>query len=59
MDQSISTRKAASKNPLVTKANNVNDDALQPGGTLARRLNNDKPHWMKPLTCSVAPCQLC
>ena len=36
----------------------VNDDALQPGGALARQPNHDKPHYPKPLTGSGVSCQL-
>ena len=59
MDQYISTRKAALNNELVTKAPKANDDALQLGGTLARQLNHDKPHWPNPLTGSSVSYQLC
>ena len=45
MEKSIVTRNIASKKALGTKAPRVNDDALQPGGALGRRLNHDKPHW--------------
>ena len=58
-DNSIVTRNISPKKALVTKARRVNDDALQPGGTLARRLNHDKPHWPKPVTGSGVACQLC
>ena len=41
------------------KATEVNDDALQPGGSLARILNNDKKHWPKTVTSPGVTCQLC
>ena len=44
MEKSILTRKIASKKSLVTKALRFNDDVLQMGGDLARRLNNDHQH---------------
>ena len=53
------TRNIASKKALGTKAPMVNDDALQPGGALARRINHDKPHWLKPVTGSGVAYQLC
>ena len=46
-DNSIVTRKTAPNKSLVTKARRVNDDSLQLGGTLARRLNHDKPQLPK------------
>ena len=59
MDQSITTRKSELKNPLVTKKPKVNDDALQPGGALARRINHDNPHCSIPVTGSVVDCKIC
>ena len=56
--KSALTRKYASKKALVTKAPRVNDDALQPGGALDRRLNYDNPHWPKPVTGSGLAYQL-
>ena len=46
------------KNTLETKATEVTDDAMQPGGALARRLNNENPHWTNPVTVSVVAFQL-
>ena len=40
------------KKALGTNADRFNDDRLQLGGALARKLNNDKPHWTKPVTGS-------
>ena len=58
MEKSAVTRKIALKKSLGTKAPRVNDDALQPGGALARRLNHDKPHCPMPVTGSEVSCQL-
>ena len=55
----ISTRDILLKKALVTKAPRVNDYALQPLGSLSRRLNHDKPHWTNPVTCSGVVFQLC
>ena len=41
------------------EAPRVNDDTLQPGGTLARRINHDKPRRPKPATGSGVAYQLC
>ena len=59
MDQYISTRKAAQKKALLTKAPTVNNDALQPGGALAGKINCDKPHWPNPVIGSGVSFQLC
>ena len=59
MDQSITTKSSELKKPLVKKVPKVTDGALQPGGTLALKLNYDKPHWNNPVTGSVLACQLC
>ena len=59
MDQSITARLSTLKNPLVTKAPKVRDDALQHGGTLAQRLNDDKPRWSNQVTGLGADYQLC
>ena len=45
MKMSAVTRKIALKKALGTKAPMVNDDVLQPGGALDRRLNRDKLQW--------------
>ena len=58
MEKSIVTRMFASKKALGTRAPRDNDDALQPGGALARQLNHDKPHWLKPVTGPGGACQL-
>ena len=58
MEMSTETRKIVSKKALVKKVPILNDDALQPGGALARRLNYDKPHCKIPVTCSILACQL-
>ena len=59
MEQSISTRKAASKKVLETKAPRVNEYDMQPGDALAGQLNHDKPHWTNPATGSGLSCKLC
>ena len=58
MDQYITTIMIEPKNTLETKATQVTDDAMQPGGALARRLNNENPHWTNPVTVSVVAFQL-
>ena len=58
-DQYILTRKDASNKALVTKSPSVNGDVLQPGGALARRLNNEKPHRKNTVTDSGVDCKLC
>ena len=59
MDISAVMRKIALKKALGAKSPRANDDALQLGGTLDRRLNHDKPHCTTPVTGSVKACQLC
>ena len=44
---------------MVTKSPRVNNDALQLGGALFRRLNRDKPQWPKPVIGSGVAFQLC
>ena len=59
IEMSAVMREIAPKKALGTKAPRFNDDALQPGGALARRLNYDKPHWPISVTYSGVSCQLC
>ena len=59
MEISIVTRNIAPEKILGMKANRVNDDVLQPGGTLARRINHDKQQWTMPEKGSGVSCKLC
>ena len=59
MEQSILTRNDAPNKALATNSARVNDDTLQPGGTLDRQINNDNPHCPKPVTGSEVAYQLC
>ena len=59
MYQYTSTTKDAYNKAFPMKAPKVNADKLQPGGSLARQLNNEKPHWKKPVTGSGVAFQLC
>ena len=59
MEHSIVIRNIVLKKALGTKAPRVNDDTLQLGGALDRRLIHDNPHWKKPVTGSGVFCQLC
>ena len=40
------------------KAPRVNDDVMQSGGSLARWINHDKPHWSMPVTGLLVSCQI-
>ena len=58
MQQSIKTRKDASKLFLIKKAPMVTDDVLQLGVALSMQLSHYKPHWKNPVIGSVVFCQL-
>ena len=58
-EKSAATIKISSMKALGKKAPRVNDDALQPGGALDRRLNHENPHCPMTLTGSGVAFQLC
>ena len=59
MEMSAIMRNIASKKDMGTEKPRVNDDALQPGGALARRLNHYRPNWPMTVIVSGVACQLC
>ena len=59
MYKSVVTRNISSNKSLEMNMPRVDDYGLQPGGALARPLNNAKQHWTNPVTGSVVASQLC
>ena len=59
MYKSVVTRNISSNKSLEMNMPRVDDYGLQPGGALARPLNNDKPHCTNLVTGSLVACQLC
>ena len=59
MEMSSTTRKNTPKKDVRTKVSRVNDDAVQPGGALARQPNCENLHWSMSVTGSGVAYQLC